>query len=156
MSSTREEAELGLSSASLLAQRVKVSACNAGDLGLIPGSEDPQEMEMATHSSMLAWKIPWTEKPGRLQSMGSQSQIRLSDFTVCLFNENDGKRKEKIEMAVKWRQSGGKWNGSARQENGASMQEMGTSLVVQWLRICVPSTEGPGLIPRQGTRYYKL
>ena len=36
---------------------------------------------MATHSSTLAWKIPWTEKPGRLQSMGSLSRTRLSDFT---------------------------------------------------------------------------
>ena len=36
---------------------------------------------MATHSSTLAWKIPWMEKPGRLQSMGSQSWTQLSDFT---------------------------------------------------------------------------
>ena len=36
------------------------------------GQEDPLEQGMATHSSILAWKIPWTEKPGRLQSMGSQ------------------------------------------------------------------------------------
>ena len=36
------------------------------------GREDPLEKEMATRSSTLAWKIPWTEKPGRLQSMGSQ------------------------------------------------------------------------------------
>ena len=36
------------------------------------GWEDPLEKEMATHSSTLAWKIPWTEKPGRLQSVGSQ------------------------------------------------------------------------------------
>ena len=36
------------------------------------GWEDPLEKEMATHSSSLAWKIPWTEEPGRLQSMGSQ------------------------------------------------------------------------------------
>ena len=35
------------------------------------GREDPLEKEMATHSSTLAWKIPWTEEPGRLQSMGS-------------------------------------------------------------------------------------
>ena len=34
------------------------------------GQEDPLEKEMATHSSTLAWKIPWTEEPGRLQSMG--------------------------------------------------------------------------------------
>ena len=36
------------------------------------GQEDPLEKEMATHSSILAWKIPWTEEPGRLQSMGSE------------------------------------------------------------------------------------
>ena len=36
------------------------------------GREDPLEKEMATHSSILAWKIPWTEEPGRLQSMGSR------------------------------------------------------------------------------------
>ena len=36
------------------------------------GREDPLEKEMATHSSMLAWKIPWTEESGRLQSIGSQ------------------------------------------------------------------------------------
>ena len=36
------------------------------------GWEDPLEKEMATHSSILAWRIPWTEDPGRLQSMGSQ------------------------------------------------------------------------------------
>ena len=36
------------------------------------GQKDPLEEEMATHSSILAWKIPWTEEPGRLQSMGSQ------------------------------------------------------------------------------------
>ena len=36
------------------------------------GGEDPLEKEMAIHSSTIAWKIPWTEEPGRLQSMGSQ------------------------------------------------------------------------------------
>ena len=36
------------------------------------GGEDPLEKEMATHSSILAWRIPWTEEPGRLQSTGSQ------------------------------------------------------------------------------------
>ena len=49
----------------------KASACNAGDPGAIPGSEDPLEKEMATHSSALAWRIPWREECGRLQSMGS-------------------------------------------------------------------------------------
>ena len=49
----------------------KASACNSGDLGSIPGWEDPLEEEMAIHSSILAWKIPWTEEPGELQSTGS-------------------------------------------------------------------------------------
>ena len=40
-----------------------------------------KEKAMAPHSSTLAWKIPWTEEPGRLQSMGSLSWTRLSDFT---------------------------------------------------------------------------
>ena len=47
------------------------SACNAGDLGSIPGLEDPLEEGMATHSSILAWRIPWTEEPGGLQPIGS-------------------------------------------------------------------------------------
>ena len=44
----------------------------------------PLYHEMATHSSTLTWKIPWTEEPGRLQSMGSQSQTQLSNFTSQL------------------------------------------------------------------------
>ena len=51
----------------------KESTCNVGDLVLIPGLEDPLEKGMATQSSILAWKMPWTEEePGRLQSMGWQ------------------------------------------------------------------------------------
>ena len=46
------------------------------------GWEDPLEKEMAIHSSTIARKIPWTEEPGRLQSMGSQSRTRLSNFTL--------------------------------------------------------------------------
>ena len=54
------------------------------------GWEDPLEKEMATHSGTLAWKIPWMEEPGRLQSMGSQSQAQLSDFTFSFtFEKND-------------------------------------------------------------------
>ena len=48
------------------------NAGDAGDTGLIPGSEDPLEEEMAVHSSILAWRIPWTEEHGRLHSRGSQ------------------------------------------------------------------------------------
>ena len=43
------------------------------------GGEDPLEKGMATHSSILAWRIPWTEKPGGLQSIGPQSQTGLSN-----------------------------------------------------------------------------
>ena len=46
----------------------KESTCNAGELG----REDALEKGMATHSSILAWRIPWTEEPRGLQSMGSQ------------------------------------------------------------------------------------
>ena len=60
-----------------------------------PGWEDPLEKEMATHSSTLAWKIPWMEEPGRLQSMGSQrvghdgatSLGSLLDYTLKIMND---------------------------------------------------------------------
>ena len=55
----------------------KSSACNAGDPGSIPGLGGSLEKEMATHSSILAWRILWTEEPGRLQSMGHKE----SDMT---------------------------------------------------------------------------
>ena len=45
-----------------------------------PGREDPLEEGMATHSSILTWRIPWTEEPRRPQSMGSQSLTQLSDL----------------------------------------------------------------------------
>ena len=44
------------------------------------GQEDPLEKGMRTHSSILAWRIPWTEKPGGIQSIGSQSQTRLRNL----------------------------------------------------------------------------
>ena len=59
----------------------KASVYNVGDPGSIPGSGRSLEKEMAIHSSTLAWKISWTEEPGRLQSMGSQ---RVRDTTEQL------------------------------------------------------------------------
>ena len=50
----------------------KESACNSETQVLSLGQGDPLEKEMATHSSILAWEIPWTEEPGRLLSTGSQ------------------------------------------------------------------------------------
>ena len=110
--------------ASLVAQMVKNSASNAGDLGSIPGLgrspgegncnplqyswtslvaqtvkrlstiretrvqslgwEHPREKEMAIHSKTIAWKIPWTEEPGRLQSMGLQ-RVRHEGATSLHF-----------------------------------------------------------------------
>ena len=58
--------------ASLVAQLIKNPPAMQETQVQSLGGEDPLEKEIATHSSILAWKIPWTEKPGRLQSMGSQ------------------------------------------------------------------------------------
>ena len=58
----------------------KESASNAGHSVQSLGQRDPLEEEMATHSSILAWRIPWTEEPGRLQSMWLQE----SDTTDLL------------------------------------------------------------------------
>ena len=83
---------------------------NVGDLGLLLGREEPLEKEMATHSSTLAWKIPWREDPGRLHFMGSQrvrhywgssftfwskSDTDVS-FLLCSFNEIDTNEHEVI------------------------------------------------------------
>ena len=51
---------------------VKHPLANVGDVGSLPGLEDPLQKEMATHSRILAQEIPWTEEPGELQSMRSQ------------------------------------------------------------------------------------
>ena len=64
----------------------KASVCKVEDLGLIPGSERLLEKGVATHSSILAWRIPWTEELDGLKSMGSQSQTQLSISTLSRFN----------------------------------------------------------------------
>ena len=69
---------------------VKASACNAGDLGLIPGLGRSPGEGNATHSSILAWRIPWTEEPGGLQSMGSH-RVRhdwATSLSLSLFRIN--------------------------------------------------------------------
>ena len=58
----------------------KEFTCNAGDLGLIPGWEDSLEKGTATHSSVLAWRTPWTEEPDGLQSV--RSQIARQDWAT--------------------------------------------------------------------------
>ena len=71
-SGTRVLVDIFLSSSSLVAQRVR-SLPAVRETRLRPlGGADPLEKEMATHSSILAWRIPWTEEPGGLQSRGPQ------------------------------------------------------------------------------------
>ena len=79
--------------ASLVAQRLKHLPAMWEPWVQSLGLEDPLEKDMATHSSILAWRIPWAEEPGGLQSSGSQSRTRLRDFTFT-FNfpgGSDGK-----------------------------------------------------------------
>ena len=72
----------------------KVSAYNTGDPGSIPGLGRSPGEEMATHSSIPAWRIPGTEEPGRLQSMGSQRVARDTTerplLQQLLFGEGNG------------------------------------------------------------------
>ena len=66
----------------------KESACNTentGDTGSVPGQGDPLEKELAIHSHILAWEIPWTEDPGGLQSIGLQ-RVRYDWVTEIYFH----------------------------------------------------------------------
>ena len=66
--------------ASLVTQIVKNPPAMQETRVLSPGQEDPLQKEMATHSGILAWEIPWTEEPGGLQSRGTQkSRTQLSN-----------------------------------------------------------------------------
>ena len=58
---------------------VKNPHANARDLGLIPGLGKSPRGEMSTHSSILAWKLPWTERPGGLQSMGFAKKLDMTE-----------------------------------------------------------------------------
>ena len=61
------------------------------------------EKEMATHSSVLAWTIPWAEEPGRLQFMGSLSQTQLSDFTFSFHFDALKKEMATHSSVLAWR-----------------------------------------------------
>ena len=73
---------------------VKNPPANAGDLSSIPGSRSSPGEGNATHSSILAWKVPWAEEPGGLQSRGSKEvrhdlatkQQQFSLVQICLFS----------------------------------------------------------------------
>ena len=66
----------------LVLKNPSANAEDARDVGLIPWSwEDTLEEEVAAHSRILAWKVPWTEEPGGLQSLGSQGHSRATEHT---------------------------------------------------------------------------
>ena len=78
----------GPSQVALVVTNPPASAGDLRDTGSIPGSEDPLEKKMATYSSILAWRIPWTEEPGRLPSIGSlRVEHDWSDF-ICTYHKN--------------------------------------------------------------------
>ena len=80
---------------------VKKSACNAGDSGLIPGQEDLLQKGMATHSSILSWRFPWTEEPGELPFMGLQrvghDLATEHAVEIILCKERGGVKKKKSD-----------------------------------------------------------
>ena len=85
-------------------QLVKNLPANAGDVGRSLSQEDPLEKKMATHSSILAWEIPWTEEPGRLQSMGlKKSDMTESKQPLCLlWTLKDAESLDSLGVAGRW------------------------------------------------------
>ena len=76
----------GFAPAVLVVKDPPASAADTRDAGSIPGGEDALEEGMATHSSILAWRIPGTEEPGGLQSWGHKERDtteQLSTFLLC-------------------------------------------------------------------------
>ena len=64
------------------------------------GGEDPLKEGMATHSSILVWRIPWTEEPGGLQSIGTQSQTRLKRQSIHTCKEGNGVYSQKVTVYI--------------------------------------------------------
>ena len=84
----------------LVAQEVKHLPARRETRVQCLGREDPLEKEMATHSSTLAWKIPWTEEPARLQSMGSQRVRHDWATSLSLLN---GLRESSENICIQWK-----------------------------------------------------
>ena len=77
----------------------KEPACNARDLGLIPGWDDLLDEEMATCSSILAWRIPWTKEPCRLQSTGLQRVRHVWAIHTCTYGCNSVNLKFRVRIS---------------------------------------------------------
>ena len=143
------------------------SACNVGDLGW----EDPLEESMATHSSILSWRIPWTEEPGRLQSTGSQrvghdwSDLTcIADLLRCTAETGEGTGNPLQNSCLENPMDGGAWwaavHGVPKSQTRLSNftftfhfhaleKEMAThSSVLAWR---IPGTAEPGGLPSMGS-----
>ena len=100
------KSKVKVSRTSLVAQKVKHLPAMRETWVRSLGWENPLEKEMATHSSTLAWKIPWMEEPGNLQSMGSQ---RVSGFLMNIVSKlgnislDSFKSKVKVSISKQWR-----------------------------------------------------
>ena len=84
----------------------KASACNAEDLGSIPGSGKFLKKEVVTHSSILAWRIPWTEDPGRLQSTRGRKESDMTErlhFTLRVELKCDSQLEVFLNHVHLWR-----------------------------------------------------
>ena len=73
---------VGSSKVALVVKNLPANAGNISDSGLIPGQEDPLERGLAAHSSILAWRIPWTEEPGGYSPWVAESQTRLKQLST--------------------------------------------------------------------------
>ena len=78
----------------------KDSACSAGDLGSVPGLGKSLGEWNATHSSIFVWRMPWTEEPGRLQSMGSQRVEHNRATNTFTFNHVVGCVRRKVCSSI--------------------------------------------------------
>ena len=119
------------------------------------GWEDPLEKEMAAHSSTLAWKIPWTEEPGGLQPMGSQSQTQLSDSTLTFLCQA-------LEYHLPWWLSGKEsicsageagYTGSLGSKDPLEKEKATHSSISAWE---IPWTEIPDGLQPMGSRRVRL
>jgi len=94
------------------------------------GGEDPLEEGMAAHSSSLAWRISWTEEPGRLPSIGSQ-RVNTTEMSI----------RRRISMIAMSAKPGFEFAEQEPLDAFIKIITLWTSLVVQWLRICLPMQE---------------
>ena len=85
---------------------------------MIPGLGKPLEKEMTTHSSILAWRISWTEKPGRLQSVGSQSQTQLKRLSLAHSKSNNQAQVIQAQLSSRDDLGGGMGSEREVQEGG--------------------------------------